>query len=404
MQLIQQCGRDCLRVADIQELVGGGRAIRKAGDAGVSAALGKRVYGRFGARSHRDRDAIVLGRIKINLAGIFVDVVGGASSGEKLPAGRRRDEARSDKGLGHGIDLCGINDGLSRQCRVGLKIWMRHVCRVAGTKRARRLIADQEARYVGIGAAIRRLREVAIQLRRRVGTYCDSIQQCRLTLPLVSEEEENAVFHDRTADRATELTALQHGTRLVVQIIKEVIGVEGIVSQVLKKTSVHLIGARLGHHADCAAAVAAIFRRIVVAQDAELGDGIGIRIKHDAVAGYRVVRASIEQITHCIGAASSHGELTAAVASFGRRYDARLRQCQIQNIAAIQRQILDRRAGDRTADRGIHRFNLRGLRLHLHSLGDRANLQTHVDAQGLAYGELLGRGGGFVEARDLDRN
>ena len=205
-------------------------------------------------------------------------------------------------------------------------------------------------------------------------------------------------------DRTAKLIALQHGTRLAVQIVEVIVGVEGVVPQVLKQASVNLVRSRLGDHADRAAPIAPVLRRVVVAEDAELGDGVGIRVKHHAISGYRIVRASIQQITHRIRAPACHRELAAAVSCFRRRHHAGLGQRQIQNIAPIQRQILDRCPRDRSSNRGIHSFDLRCLRFYLDGLGGRSNLQAHVDAQRLSDGEFLHPGDGFAEPRHLDRN
>jgi hypothetical protein len=58
------------------------------------------------------------------------------------------------------------------------------------------------------------------------------------------------------------------------------------------------IGTRLESYTDCAAAVAAVFGRVIVLQKPKFPDRFGIRIKDYLVAGDPIVKAAIEQIRY----------------------------------------------------------------------------------------------------------
>src|SRR5215469_13706632 len=137
--------------------------------------------------------------------------------------------------------------------------------------------------------------------------------------------------------------------------------------------------ARLEHYADRAAAVSAIFGGVIVLQKAKFLHRLGIGVEDNLIASYPVVEPAIEQVGYRVP--SSSGDAYTAVTVIGiasilgtvrtyvRRRDGnntRLSQRQIQRVAAIQWQILNRFAGDRASNRSAHGFDLCRVCLHLH--------------------------------------
>src|SRR5208282_442305 len=110
-----------------------------------------------------------------------------------------------------------------------------------------------------------------------------------------------------------------------------------------------------GYDAHHSRAVAAIFRRVVTGQYAELGDRVRIGIVDHAVAKQLVVGTTIQKVSNRIRTAPRHAEISAAPAEASRARvirvvlgDARLQKSQTQHVASVQGQI-----GDGTAGNGL---------------------------------------------------
>ena len=78
------------------------------------------------------------------------------------------------------------------------------------------------------------------------------ILRCRLPLPLVAKEEEEAIFaihklpqRDRTADRASELMALQDRPRIALRVVKKIAGVERVIPEISCESAREDIRSRL---------------------------------------------------------------------------------------------------------------------------------------------------------------
>ena len=100
---------------------------------------------------------------------------------------------------------------------------------------------------------------------------------------------------------------------MALLVVEEIAGVERIVAHVIIQASMKGICARLRNHTDGAAAVAAILGSVVIFQETELGDSLGIRIKDHLVAGHSIVDTAIEQISDRVTAPPRHADTTVAV-------------------------------------------------------------------------------------------
>src|SRR5215472_19251141 len=118
---------------------------------------------------------------------------------------------------------------------------------------------------------------------------------------------------DRSANGAAELVAFQYGPGIAQavgvgrggRIIEIEIGVQVVVAQIVVQASVEAVGAGFSHYADDAATRIAVLGLVVVREDAELGDCIGVGIQADAAIGHCVVGAAIEQEEDLVRASSS---------------------------------------------------------------------------------------------------
>ena len=209
------------------------------------------------------------------------------------------------------------------------------------------------------------MRKVPIDLRGRKGVDYAAGRGALglvLTLPLVADEEEGFVFcepHSRNAywpsEGGTKLMTLesiawQRQTReRVWMLIEEAIGIEGVVAREVECRPVIVIGPRLGHNADDAAAVAPVLRRVVTLQDAELRDGVGIRVEHHAVVQQIIVEASIQKECHRVGTATADAEAAGRAVLVVLVGDARFQARQVENVAAIQWHVHEFTTGHRSS-------------------------------------------------------
>ncbi|SRR5258706_9989292 len=99
---------------------------------------------------------------------------------------------------------------------------------------------------------------------------------------------------DGSAERTSILVALQDFAWNVLLVIKERIGVESVVANEIEAAAVPLVGSGLGYDRDDAAAISSIFGGVVVLENAELFDRVGIGIKYDTVAELLVVESTVQ--------------------------------------------------------------------------------------------------------------
>src|SRR5437764_3873244 len=159
---------------------------------------------------------------------------------------------------------------------------------------------------VGIGSTARGMRKVARQLCWGISGELTGCYRLGLALTLVTAEEEKFVVAIETwqDNRATgsyaELIPLENIARKAILIIKETVGIESVVAYVIVASHVQPIGTGLGYNADNAAAITSILGRVVVFQNLEFLDSVGIRIEYDTIAEQVVVDAAIEKKRHRI--------------------------------------------------------------------------------------------------------
>ena len=118
---------------------------------------------------------------------------------------------------------------------------------------------------------------------------------------LVAAEKEHPVAHDRTAERAAVLIALQAVilSRAVGQYFGKPAGrVEVAVPDEFERIPVERIGAGLGHRADRGARVHAVLRAQAAGRDAELLQRVRKWQRQVQVVLRIVVRGAVEQVRH----------------------------------------------------------------------------------------------------------
>ena len=237
------------------------------------------------------------------------------------------------------------------------------------------------------------LREIppALGQRRHVGDPCHAFAQMRA---LVVGEEERAIAHHGTADRAAELVAAVVGGRLVFR--REVIArAERAVAEELVRRPRDRVRSRLRDHVDLAAGVPAERRVVRRRVHLELADRIDRR-PHSRRVQLRIdVVHAVEQepVEVLPGAVHRQREVAAARArrALGRRDGARGEQRQLEEVPAVERQpghlpVVDE--GVQLRRVAVHRHERRG---HVHRLQDVADLQRHAQPEFLVHRQLGAR-------------
>ena len=167
-----------------------------------------------------------------------------------------------------------------------------------------------------------------------------------LAQPLVGEEEERLVLHQRAAGGEAELVAAEGR----LPGVEEVPGVQRVVAEVLEGGAVEHVAAGAGDDVEDAARRAPVLRAVGVGQEGELLDGLDPA--HQALRAGRVAAqrvqdvGAVEHVGVLRGARAVHGDLgplagqdVALVgACLGR---ARLQQDELREVAAVEGQGLD---------------------------------------------------------------
>ena len=168
----------------------------------------------------------------------------------------------------------------------------------------------EEFHHVGIGSVLCGIGvgEIAIQLRRREDLIFSRVLQLRQSLSLVCHEEEKTVppvelrKQNWPADSSSELITLQGVLGKTQFVIEKRIGVKDRVTDVVISAAMKIVAAGPGDHADDPPGITAVLRSVVAGQDAELLDGVRIRIQHCGVAQQVVVDTAIQDERYGIGA------------------------------------------------------------------------------------------------------
>ena len=198
-----------------------------------------------------------------------------------------------------------------------------------------------------------------------------------LDLALVTAEEEQPVFQQRSAERAAELVALQR----VALGREEVPGVEPVVPHELEHVAVEAIRSRLRDDVDGGGGVVPVARRQRAGLDLELLDRVGERRGEVQVVEGIVVRAAVHDVRHAVGLAAGDGNRDRRVVLVGVEIPGRRRrretgeENQLRGLAAVERNLVDPLVVDDLS-------HTRGARFDHGRIGEHRDLFAKVaDAQ-----------------------
>src|SRR6266571_931890 len=169
-----------------------------------------------------------------------------------------------------------------------------------GTKLRRRdtIVHERNAQrhVIALTSSGRKRRKVSRQHRGSRNEGCVVRRILAYRGALVSAEEEQPVFDERTANRAAELAPLQR----IPFRREEISGVELAVAHELEKIPVELIRSRFGHAAHLRAGVSALLRILCTCGHFELLQCIREGKRHARRVVEIAVRCAIERICHSI--------------------------------------------------------------------------------------------------------
>ncbi len=206
---------------------------------------------------------------------------------------------------------------------------------------------------------------------------------------LPGEKEKCPVLDDGPAERDSVLVALQ----TVVGGGKKVPRVDLVVANVFVERAVESVGAGPGHHVDDPAAAPAKLGRIVVGLETELLDRIrvGRDIRHFGVGIF--VEPAIQHERGGVATAAAGGDqlgphfrprgtLVERAAAHQRT---RRQLHQLQDIAAVEWQIVNLLLVDDSAEGGGARVDRGSLGAYADGLGNRADFQRDFDGSVLVH-------------------
>ena len=336
------------------------------------------------------------------------DVVGGdAVDGRRVVvevAGAVRQRIDAGDVLPDTVLALGRNDvvgiGIAQELRVRRADRPGRIERRIGPRGQRIVNGDQVAVGVPEVAEIAGARH---RRRHRIDEHLTAL----FVQPRVVGEEERAVVtvvqpgkHQRTADRAAELMTIQRRLRILHQAAvglrhlahEEVARVEGVVPHVLEHGAVQQVAARLGRDRDHARP-AAEFRREHPRQHLELAHLLDRRRDDHGIERVFVVVDPVDQPGVRVGLVSECVEVRgpAGIERAGPRQvlvglprrDSRRQVDQRREVAAVQRQLLDRPLLDDRPDLGRVRPEQRRFGHDRRGLLDAAHLERHVDTRAL---------------------
>ena len=273
----------------------------------------------------------------------------------------------------------------------GMVLFGKRLAHAGGRIERRRIVDDVAAGEVALAHQVARHRS---RLQQRLV----------LAAPLVVAEEERPVLDHRAADRAPDLVQAELGLLLVLG--REVIpGVEPLAADEAEPAAAELVATRLGDDVDLRAAGVAVLGAVGAREDLELGDRVERRLDDDHPGGVVAVRHPVEHEVVAVLADAVHLHRAAEVIERRvrlRRQRAWQKQRQLHEIAAAERQLIDRLRGHHLAERRGFSVDERRLRRDRQRLGNGADLQLQVDARPLVDLQAdAGRGSGLepVELR-----
>src|SRR5580692_4479008 len=187
--------------------------------------------------------------------------------------------------------------------------------------------------------------------------------------PLIGSKEKQFVFFDRKAEGRSENISAQnrHGLQEVIA------GIKRSIAEKFERAAVNLIGSGLDDLIDDAAGSSSILSRVIVSENLEFRNGIGVRIDNNVVAQKIVVVGSVQQERHGFRTLSAYRERIArAIVLIGGK-NACLQKPQLQSVTLYQRKLQNTLRGLHFAKRCADGVHLRDIALHLHHLTDRAD-------------------------------
>ena len=235
------------------------------------------------------------------------------------------------------------------------------------------------------------------RLRRRVGwdrAGQEGVVRDRVPLRVDVGEEEVLVAHDRAADAAAVLVEViralrhRHAGRVLADDVEVVLGAILLVAIELEDRPIEVVRARLRDHVDHGAAGAAVLGGVAVGVDLELLHGVLAELVRRA-AGAGAAEGLAEEGVVVVGAVDDDAVQRAALAgeadvAAARILDhARRGQDEVDEVAAVDGEVLDRLVVDDRGDFRLRRLDERGRRGDGHGLGD-ARLHPEVERDGRA--------------------
>ncbi len=225
----------------------------------------------------------------------------------------------------------------------------------------------------------------------------------------VAGEVEPLLLFDRAADGSAELMHQERGERLGARI-EIVARVERGIAMEVVGGAVDVVGAGLDADVDEHAG----FRAIVgagllggvellnrVERERAGGRAGDAGVVHDgfAVVGVVVVGAVDDEVV-VVGAIAVGRERVEAAA--GIALDAGMKREQVLEVAALERQLVDRFVGEDAAQHGVARFGERSFIFHFDGFVDRADLEMEIDFEIVADFDLHAFAHDFGEAGRFD--
>jgi hypothetical protein len=176
------------------------------------------------------------------------------------------------------------------------------------------------------------MREVSTELLRGKGLNAIGGLILSLFLTLIANKEEETVF---PMDQMRNCNGSAKGSAVLIALeniawqqlswctfIEEGVGVERVIANKVESTSVPFVCAGLCYDSDDAAAVAPIFRGVIVFENAKFGDGVRVRIVDHAVGKLLVIQAAIQQEGDRVRASAADivGSRAAVLSETARHY------------------------------------------------------------------------------------
>jgi hypothetical protein len=225
-----------------------------------------------------------------------------------------------------------------------------------------------------------------------------------LAVQLLGDEEVELVVDQGAAEGPAEVVAIE-GVLGLARLLQEVVrGVQRVVAPEVEGAAVERVLAAAGDDVDLRARGLAELGAVAVAMDLELLDGLDRGVDEDrAVAADVVVVGAVDRPHVGVDRAPGDGEVDAAHEALVGDVEARLgladaghQQRELDEVAAVERQLADLLAGDEAGDVAALGLHLDGGGLDADRLRHAARLELdvlgahvgHVEQEALVEGAL----------------